>query len=177
MPIPIEQAVKLSTLRCASGTQFGSSHFGTVAPAWLPLYLVPPGRHSRLAGRQPWKTASGSTATMPSAPLPKRKAVSVENPPQVSALPPTWFIGFRRARLWTLSASRPRSTDLFPPSALAVVRAFLALLLLFRDAPADCPVHLNSAEVDASHSLWARVDNYLFYLFDKSFYTLIHHLY
>lgn len=46
------------------------------------------------------------------------KAVSVESPPQVSALPPTWFIGFRRARLWTLSASRPRSTDLLPPSAL-----------------------------------------------------------
>ena len=36
-------------------------------------------------------------ATTPSAPLPKRKAVSVESPPQVSALPPTWFIGFRRA--------------------------------------------------------------------------------
>ena len=46
------------------------------------------------------------------------KAVSVESPPQVSALPPTWFIGFRRARLWPLSASRPRSTDLLPPSAL-----------------------------------------------------------
>lgn len=46
------------------------------------------------------------------------KAVSVESPPQVSALPPTWFIGFRRARLWPLSASRPSSTDLLPPSAL-----------------------------------------------------------
>ena len=44
--------------------------------------------------------------------------MSVESPPQVSALPPTWFIGFRRARLWPLSASRPRSTDLLPPSAL-----------------------------------------------------------
>jgi hypothetical protein len=44
--------------------------------------------------------------------------VSVESPPQVSALPPTWFIGFRRARLWPLSASRPSSTDLLPPSAL-----------------------------------------------------------
>ena len=46
------------------------------------------------------------------------KAVSVESPPQVSALPPTWFIGFRRARLWPLSASRTSSTDLLPPSAL-----------------------------------------------------------
>ena len=46
------------------------------------------------------------------------KAVSVESPPQVSALPPTWFIGSRRARLWPLSASRPRSTDLLQPSAL-----------------------------------------------------------
>ena len=44
--------------------------------------------------------------------------MSVESPPQVSALPPTWFIGFRRARLWPLSASRPSSTDLLPPSAL-----------------------------------------------------------
>jgi hypothetical protein len=44
--------------------------------------------------------------------------VSVESPPQVSALPPTWFIGFRRARLWPLSASRSSSTDLLPPSAL-----------------------------------------------------------
>ena len=44
--------------------------------------------------------------------------MSVESPPQVSALPPTWFIGFRRARLWLLSASRPSSTDLLPPSAL-----------------------------------------------------------
>ena len=46
------------------------------------------------------------------------QAVSVESPPQVSALPPTWFIGFRRARLWPLSASRTSSTDLLPPSAL-----------------------------------------------------------
>ena len=44
--------------------------------------------------------------------------MSVESPPQVSALPPTWFIGSRRARLWPLSASRPSSTDLLPPSAL-----------------------------------------------------------
>ena len=44
--------------------------------------------------------------------------MSVESPPQVSALPPTWFIGFRRARLWPLSASRPSSTDLLPPYAL-----------------------------------------------------------
>ena len=44
--------------------------------------------------------------------------MSVESPPQVSALPPTWFIGFRRARLWPLSASRSSSTDLLPPSAL-----------------------------------------------------------
>ena len=34
------------------------------------------------------------------------KAVSVESPPQVSALPPTWFIGFRRARLLTSAAAR-----------------------------------------------------------------------
>ena len=33
------------------------------------------------------------------------KAVSVESPPQVSALPPTWFIGSRRARLLTFSAA------------------------------------------------------------------------
>ena len=78
----IEQAVKLSTLLCATCTQLGSSHYGTNAPPRLPLYWVPPSRHSRLAGRQPWKTASGSTATTPSAPLPKRKAVSVEKPPQ-----------------------------------------------------------------------------------------------
>ncbi len=64
------------------------------------------------------KLASGSTATTPSAPLPKRIAVSVESPPQVSALPPTWSIGSRRARLWPLSASRPSPTDLLPPSAL-----------------------------------------------------------
>lgn len=44
--------------------------------------------------------------------------MSVESPPQVSVLPPTWLIGFRRARLWPLSASRPSSTDLLPPSAL-----------------------------------------------------------
>lgn len=35
---------------------------------------------------------------------------------------------------------------------LAVVRAFLALLLFFRDALADSSVPLNPAEVDASHS-------------------------
>ena len=44
--------------------------------------------------------------------------MSVESPPQVPVLPPTWFIGFRRARLWPLSASRTSSTDLLPPSAL-----------------------------------------------------------
>ena len=44
--------------------------------------------------------------------------MSVESPPQVSALPPTWSIGSRRARLWPLSASRPSSTDLLPPYAL-----------------------------------------------------------
>ena len=52
--------------------------------------------------------------------------MSVESPPQVSALPPTWFIGFRRARLWPLSASRPRSTDLLPPSALPLTRSLPA---------------------------------------------------
>ena len=31
--------------------------------------------------------------------------MSVESPPQVSALPPTWFIGSRRARLLTSSAA------------------------------------------------------------------------
>lgn len=44
--------------------------------------------------------------------------MSVVSPPQVADLPPTWFIGFRRARLWPLSASRPSSTDLIPPYAL-----------------------------------------------------------
>ena len=44
--------------------------------------------------------------------------MSVESPPQLSALPPTLFIGSRRARLWPLSASRPSSTDLLPPSVL-----------------------------------------------------------
>ena len=38
--------------------------------------------------------------------------MSVESPPQVSALPPTWSIGFRRARLLTSAAARLRSTDL-----------------------------------------------------------------
>ena len=31
--------------------------------------------------------------------------MSVESPPQVSALPPTWSIGYRRARLLTFSAA------------------------------------------------------------------------
>ena len=86
--------------------------------------ICPDDNHSIVRLFTTWLAASrerllpGSTATTPSAPSPKRKAVSVESPPQVSALPPTWFIGFRRARLWPLSASRPRSTDLLPPSAL-----------------------------------------------------------
>ena len=40
------------------------------------------------------------------------KAVSVESPPQVSALPPTLSICSRRARLLTSAAARLRSTDL-----------------------------------------------------------------
>ena len=60
--------------------------------------------------------------------------MSVESPPQVSALPPTWFIGFRRARLWPLSASRPSSTDLLPPSALP--RSLRSLRLYPHSRPA-----------------------------------------
>jgi len=79
---------------------------------------------------------------------------------QVSALPPTWFIGFRRARLWSLSASRLSPTDLLPPYALprslrslrlfpparpaagrlpagAGHRAAVVILLIHRDNSAD----------------------------------------
>ena len=35
----------------------------------------------------------------------QHKAVSVESPPQVASLPPTWSIGYRRARLLTFSAA------------------------------------------------------------------------
>ena len=66
--------------------------------------------------------------------------MSVESPPQVSALPPTWFIGFRRARLWPLSASRPRSTDLLPPSALPRSLRSLRLFPPARPAAGRLPV-------------------------------------
>ena len=36
-PILIEQAVKLSTIRYAPGTQFGSNNYGTDAPPLFPL--------------------------------------------------------------------------------------------------------------------------------------------
>ena len=44
----------------AASERLGSNHFGTVAPARLPLHQVSPGRHSCLAWRLPRKTASGS---------------------------------------------------------------------------------------------------------------------
>ena len=76
------------------------------------------------------------------------------------ALPPTWFIGFMRARLWTLSASRPRSTDLLPPSALPLSLRSLRLFTPARHAAGRLPA---GAGHRAAVAISAPVPHHLFH--------------